>query len=781
MNRLLFLGKRAISLLLICSILLSLCSCAFFNKAKDKVEDIANQAGNTATQLLSKAGELLASAEATVAKTYGTAKDSVIYVYDEAASLTATGYEKASALANGIIGDVSEYIEGLNRHEDPMPDVYAHGNPDMLIKDFPDGMSYNDSESITIDDKYITEQFITYYVSSILDARGYDVYNGVVYYKGEIYGGIIFTKGDVFIEENGHKISSCGFIQIVSDDYTGFTITDEIVQSGLIAVSSASFGASTESFIVEDYALLEDFSGIYHNIYFSLKQYDHYVLRVSMKENLAANYDSTIDLYDFDNEKYLYQSDGTVKTDLLYIEENEVFQSAATTVNAIVDYGENTVDSLATVFVMDGNVLDSLMSKVDEGIETVTGFIQNAVEGITLSNEQFLEIDSSGEAHILGIKNEDDEARLTNGIITTIGAGLAAAGAVASIVCVVKAGSIVVSAIVITTATSAIVYNISNMLEGTQDIIYGATGEEQGSINPVLSIFNQFIPDEQTASLLYHIWGVGNTIISGLMMPITKALKIAKVRSLNILQTSASVIRASITTIAKVLATGVGASIVDNYVSKVVTKLTKNGSIGKLAGFGACLISGFFLYKGLDAADRHLDISGLYPKPAIKAAFVKSQDEQVQYLIRKETISAQQRGEDEALVNYVVDIATDHYGLESRPNVLLIYDSESSIYGGYNPEVDTLIINMRAEDHQYAHELFDTIGHEMRHAFQYQDIRNNPQSEYADSLINYISPEVNYDAYFTQTCEADAYREGAAFADFMMDYFNTIFELLAAA
>ena len=78
---------------------------------------------------------------------------------------------------------------------------------------------------------------------------------------------------------------------------------------------------------------------------------------------------------------------------------------------------------------------------------------------------------------------------------------------------------------------------------------------------------------------------------------------------------------------------------------------------------------------------------------------------------------------------------------------------------------------MWAEGHDSWKTLADTIGHEMRHAYQYQVAIENPNSEIAASLRNYISPSVeNYDAYRYQLCEADAFEWGETFADFFMDF-----------
>lgn len=336
--------------------------------------------------------------------------------------------------------------------------------------------------------------------------------------------------------------------------------------------------------------------------------------------------------------------------------------------------------------------------------------------------------------------------------------------------CVCKAGVVVVSAIVITTGTSSIVYNVSNMIAGCQDVYYGAKGDTAESQNPVLALFKSFIPDENTATLIYHIWGVANTLISNIMMPVSKALNIAKVKGLNAFQTAGNVIRASVTTVAKALATGIGSGIVANYVTKVVTRVSNDENIGKLAGFGACLVSGMLIYKGLDSIDKKLDISGLYPKADVKSSFYKNREEQTNQLY-EENVSRKQRGEDEELVRALTDIAADQYGIEEKPTIKIVYSNNTADCGSYNYGDNTLTVNMRASDNMTLEGLADTVGHEMRHAWQYQDAIYNGNVDMYDSLANYILPNAdgsNYSAYQNQLCEADAWEYGSRFAQFIL-------------
>ena len=758
--------RSAICILLVFAILLPLCSCGL-GTLKEKAGKAADIAGDWIAGASSKSQKWFISAKDAIISKYGTAKDGVIYAYDKAADVTAAAWQKATDKANELVGNVNDFISGLKGDQTPTEITYAQCDPQHLIKDLGQGESFNPTGSIILDDQFRTEQFVAYYLSSVLSAHGYRVFNGAVYYKGDFYGGLIFTKDEVFLEEDGKKLYSCGFVQLVSDTYSGLELTDSMVQTGLIAVP-ADDGSDATAFIVEEYASFNDFSGIFNNYYFKYRQPSHYVVRIEIKPNDPSYYDRTVELYDFDKEQALYTSeDASAEVEKLYLENRHSFEGAVTTVNAISDFEENSDGTISTLLVMDGTTLDKVASAGEKGTDSVTGLFKKALSKIKIAGNQFLSFDSKGKVHVLGSENEADATRVTNGVISTVGSGLAVAGTVASVVCVCSAGTVAVSAIVITTGTSAIVYNVSNMLAGAQDVYYGAKGSTSESENPVLLLFKQMIPDEQTATLVYHIWGIANTAITTIFVPVTKAMTIAKAKGLNAFQTAATVIRASLTTVAKALATGVGAGIVANYVTKVVAKATENENLAKLVGFGTSLVTGMLIYKGLDSIDRKLDVSGLYPKDAVKSSFAKNYEEQRKSLFKRD-VSRRQRGKDQELVDTLADICADDYGIE-KPRIEVFYDNDVTNCGAYEPSTNTISVNMRASEHQDLRGLADTIGHEMRHAWQEQYAALNPDSAMAQSLHNYISPSQGYESYRNQLCEADAWEAGQSFANSIMN------------
>ena len=102
-------------------------------------------------------------------------------------------------------------------------------------------------------------------------------------------------------------------------------------------------------------------------------------------------------------------------------------------------------------------------------------------------------------------------------------------GTVATVAFCVQNGVLVVPVIVITTGACSIVYNISNMLEGMQDVYYGAKGDVTEAENPVLALFKKVIGDDRIATLVYHIWGISTTMVAGVMKPVAQALNFARI------------------------------------------------------------------------------------------------------------------------------------------------------------------------------------------------------------------------------------------------------------
>lgn len=118
----------------------------------------------------------------------------------------------------------------------------------------------------------------------------------------------------------------------------------------------------------------------------------------------------------------------------------------------------------------------------------------------------------------------------------------------------------------------------------------------------------------------------------------------------------------------------------------------------------------------------------------------------------------EQKGSMQDLANYVIDTI----GFENPPQIEYYNNPREGDYGGYDASTNTLSVNeyMLGDSEEAA----DTIAHELWHAHQHE-CANNPHSardyQYQYNFENYISPDLDHDAYEEQLIEAEA----RAFAD----------------
>ena len=114
----------------------------------------------------------------------------------------------------------------------------------------------------------------------------------------------------------------------------------------------------------------------------------------------------------------------------------------------------------------------------------------------------------------------------------------------------------------------------------------------------------------------------------------------------------------------------------------------------------------------------------------------------------------------------LADYVAADTGLENPPEIVFRDDMNDGEYGGYNPETNTMEINVNMLDDSA--EAADTIAHEMFHAHQ-QEAANDPSNpraaEYQEGFDNYISPEYDFEGYQNQIVEAEARDYAQGFKD----------------
>ena len=122
-------------------------------------------------------------------------------------------------------------------------------------------------------------------------------------------------------------------------------------------------------------------------------------------------------------------------------------------------------------------------------------------------------------------------------------------------------------------------------------------------------------------------------------------------------------------------------------------------------------------------------------------------------------------GKKQSMTDLAVYVANDT-GNKNPPEISFRDDMPDGSYGGYNPETNTLEINVKMLDDNV--EAADTVAHEMWHAYQ-QQCALDPTSEmgrkYQEGFDNYISPEFDFEGYENQMVETEAREYAQGFKD----------------
>lgn len=119
----------------------------------------------------------------------------------------------------------------------------------------------------------------------------------------------------------------------------------------------------------------------------------------------------------------------------------------------------------------------------------------------------------------------------------------------------------------------------------------------------------------------------------------------------------------------------------------------------------------------------------------------------------------------ENLAAYNADIM----GLDPPPEVVYYNNENPADFGGYQQATNTLRINeyTLAGD---GPEAADTIAHESRHCYQHQRAMaggSERDALYQDSFDNYITPDIDFEAYQDQLVERDAREYAQRFKDYI--------------
>lgn len=539
---------------------------------------------------------------------YNNVKDGAVWVYNETVSFTTETYARIKDAVDEKVEEAKEFFTQLSADN-----VKGY-------TDFEDLEPYSDAKS---------EQAATIFLSDYLKSYGYDcVYNGSAFYQNSLYGGLIFSENGQTIDcgEGTNPVSSCGFIQLVSKNYRGEILNDAKVGEGVFAYSYDEEGNLEGKYVVDSCCSVDRIALVYEDTYIKYDLLNNYVMALSfapyVERDLDTNYqtfrfisgdDETPDSLELINDRY-----ANTYEDCAYSCPQE-FERAVEASNAVSDMIESSPDTITNVAVFDGDMISRICEYSVNGYQSIKNFFVSTLGNVKINGSPLVKLDENGMTHVLDSEDAADSVRMAKGLTTSIASGMVAVttsmAITATVAFSVKAGMYAVPFIVITTGTCAVIYNVSNMLEGTQDVYYGAKGDKTESQNPVLNAFKECIGNNEVATLVYHIWGISNSVITGLMNPsngVTHALAFAKSNGLNKFSTAGLVVRTVLVELAKLVITAGGATVVYKLVDTVAYTLTKSQSFSHLLSFGSSIVAAMLIHNGLESLDRKLNLSGFY-------------------------------------------------------------------------------------------------------------------------------------------------------------------------
>ena len=747
---------------------LSGCSDEEWLQAKHDVEDWWSNVTDGATDFADK---VVKFSEPIIDKV----KEGAIYAYDNVSHFTMEAYEAMCKKGEELAGNVNDYFTGFSLDDLKNYEIQYSEASEKPIKDL-NGVAknpYNINHSEQFD--YYVENFIPYYVSTIIGSYGYEVYYGVAFQKGNVYPGLIFTNNNETIEYQKEETYTCGFLQLVTNkDDLNNIVTEELVEKGLIAVPNEEYvkGNVKQDYVITEFTSINPQACVVSNNYFELEQINNYVLKATFKKNCDATYSAYHhEIYDFDNNRVLKEAGKQTVQEYVKTLDDKEFECCSDAVNAIADMQEQMVGSeeeITNIITVSSDVVDfASTTKYQQYIDSLQ---EGEVEDKDVST---VSINDATEKICKLLEDNEESVDISNKVLSAISGAMAITGMAASIVICIAGSSVAIKAIVITTGVSSIVYNIGNII-GNITAIYDPNGE---GTNPIYNAFAAVTNNASYAKLAYHAWGIGNSIIAGLCVPASKSLTISRIKGYGKFRTFINLIRSVMVTIAKGGIAAFGAALIGNYTKKIVTYVTDSRLIGNVVGFASTIIVGILIYKGLDKIDQSLNISGLYPKENVMSGYKKSYGEENEFKTTHDNASFKNmsRSEKEYAARYVRDMVCDELGIDNKPSLEFTYDPNSTTAGGYNPTHNSIEINFACGDNTTWQGFVDSIAHECRHAYQFEYATMNPNSDMAYSLQNYITPDAGYDAYRYQLCESDAWSWAASFATKFLTMFGIAF------
>jgi len=446
---------------------------------------------------------------------------------------------------------------------------------------------------------------------------GYEVFEAYAVIDGKLVPGLAYTRYEAYEEAEERTIYSCGFVQLIEEVCdTEIIITSETVQNGVVVIPNGEYDTTT-GFVITLGASIPSFSGISQGYYFRYEQVSDYAMSISIKENDRSVWTENVDLYNFDEQKYVFKQNMTyhsTNASPYFSDEAKAYERAKEIVNEIIDLQNQKGYSakIETIVLFSEDVINEYLLSNQKG--SINGFLLEKINEIKLNENEILVITAEGVSKVPVIDKEAiAEQRVTNGIIGLIGGLLLTVGSIVVTVMTYGAtSSLTIAAIGLVTGACATLYGISNIIESAHEIILGATGNiTDPSFNPLLEAFKLAIDDDELATKIYHIWGLSNTVVQSLLIPANAALMLSRATTTSVWKIGLAIGRAVVVESVKIAISGLVAAGVGYATNELVIEITGNENLAKLLSFGSSIVAGAFTYNLTNKIDARFNFSGI--------------------------------------------------------------------------------------------------------------------------------------------------------------------------
>ena len=476
---------------------------------------------------------------------------------------------------------------------------------------------------------------------------GYEPFLAYAIVNDELVPGVGYTDYTIF-DDSEETIYSCGFYQIVVED-NEMCLTDELVENGIFIIPNDS-NVKQAKYLMVYTCDLQPSSGIFVDYYFKHDCINKYTIKFTLTENQRKYWDEEIDLYDFNQGKYIFKADleyNSISALNMYEDESKRYYAARDAYEKIVEIqnsnGLKEEETCLIIFSQD--ILNQCI--LEQQVETLNNVIIEQLKDVELSEGQYIMISNEGVDVKLTHQKEDEliKDRMTNGIIGAIGSALSIVGSVVCIVATCGTSTpVAVAVITISLSSMAAAYGTSNLIESGLDIYYAANQDySTEAFNPLLSGFKAVFGDTKKTVIAYHAWGISCSILSQFSNAVGNAVGAAVASKTNI---ALAVTRSVIVSLAKTVITFGVTTVINNGVIKLVENITGDPYVAKMAGFVSAVTVGIIVGASLEKIDAKYNIS--YNRQAYqKYAIIKKTEKIINSIEKNGEIAngtAQQKG-----------------------------------------------------------------------------------------------------------------------------------------